>query len=68
MKAFGRFHTESVKSELPKGFDFEMLIFNLCEGDISKREAVESETYLDALRFLMLKRYESYMLDKMRKK
>lgn len=45
----------------PPRWSDEQMIFTLCEGDLSKRDFIlDNISYKDAVKWLLLKRYQSY--------
>jgi hypothetical protein len=52
------------RSELPPGYELDLLIYNLCDGDLTKKAAVEEMTYEDAIAFMSLGKYQSYLENK----
>jgi len=49
---------------LPEKYDIDYLIFSLSDGDITRQAEVEEYTRGEAVKWLMLRKYESYMTDR----
>jgi len=52
---------------LPERYQISYMIFQLCDGDISKREKLENVLYVDAVKWFLLNSYRNYMMEKERK-
>jgi len=46
---------------LPKEYDTEFMVWQLCGGDASMRDVYLGWTFEDAFLWLMLKRYDNYI-------
>ena len=65
---FSRFQLEGMTSELPKRYEIEYIIFQLCDGDVTKRQDIERLTLEEATEWFCMSKYKSYMEDKFLKK
>ena len=52
---------------MPERYQISYMIFQLCDGDISKREKLENVLYVDAVKWFLLNSYRNYMMEKERK-
>lgn len=64
LRLFERFREPEKRriDPIPKAYDIDYLIFQLTDGDITKRDYVlDHFTYADAVRWCLLRRYDAYV-------
>lgn len=61
-KEFEKFKdAEKYIEDIPEQCGIEYLVYQLCDGDITKKEYImDNITYADAMKWLLLRRYDSY--------
>ena len=66
-RELGKYIKSKTKAEIPVYYQTSYMIFQLCDGDLTKRESLGGVRYLDALRWFYLNAYRNYMMEKERK-
>ncbi len=64
MKDFKKFSLKNAKQVTPisKGYELEYLVYQLCKGDITKRNYIlQNYSYTESIEWCMLHRYEIFV-------